>query len=61
MTQEQFNTIVKIIQNGAPALAEELVSALQATIITVQKQADELSNLKTKKSELDVSPGEPSN
>ena len=28
MNQEQYNTIVKIIQSGAPALANELCSAL---------------------------------
>lgn len=28
MTQEQLNTIVKIVQNGAPALANELIQSL---------------------------------
>lgn len=28
MNQQQFDLIVKVIKNGAPALAEELVQAL---------------------------------
>lgn len=46
MTQEQFNTIVKIIRNGAPALSEELVSALANLIASYQKQATELEQFK---------------
>lgn len=46
MTQEQFNTIVKIIRNGAPALSEELVSALANLIGSYQKQATELEQFK---------------
>jgi hypothetical protein len=29
MSQEQFNIICKIIQNGAPALAIELIAAIE--------------------------------
>ena len=46
MTQEQFNTIVKVISNGAPALASELVPALQQLVAGYQKQAEELEQLK---------------
>lgn len=37
MSQEQFNTIVKLIRNGAPALAEELTNALVNVINKLQK------------------------
>lgn len=37
MTQAQYDTIVKIIQNGAPALANELISAI-AELITDYQQ-----------------------
>lgn len=32
MTQEQYNIIVKVLQNGAPALAEELINGINNLI-----------------------------
>lgn len=46
MTQEQFNTIVKVIKNGAPALADELLSAITNVVNLCQKQAEELDSYK---------------
>lgn len=47
VTQEQYNTIVKIIRNGAPALADELLMALGTLINDYQ----ELKNSKQEKEE----------
>lgn len=44
MTQYQYETIVKIIANGAPALATELCDALKEVIL-------ELNQLKEKSKE----------
>lgn len=47
MNQQQFNLIVKIIRNGAPALADELLTALGTLINDYQ----ELKNSKQEKEE----------
>lgn len=46
MTQLQFDLICKIIENGAPALANELCGALDAFVKSYTGLADENEQLK---------------
>ena len=46
MTQFQFDMICKIIQNGAPAVADELCGALNNLAVGYNKMAGELQALK---------------
>ena len=46
MEQIQFQTIMKIIINGAPALADELCSALANTVEENRKLKAEIAELK---------------
>ena len=48
MTQEQYNTIVKILKSGAPALAEELIVAINNVLAenTALKKQMETKNEK---------------
>lgn len=56
MTQFQFDAICKIIEVGAPALANELCGALQGLVQTCNAALDENAKLKAtdKESEPDV-------
>ena len=59
MTQYQFETIIKIVNNGAPALAEELNNSLNDLVIDrnnlakeneeLKKELDKLTNKKSNK------------
>lgn len=40
-TQETYNLIVKILQNGAPALANDLIASLNYLIAENQRLAEE--------------------
>lgn len=53
MTQLQYDMIVKVIQNGAPALAEELISALGALITSYQELKAEREQEKPENKEED--------
>ena len=44
MTQEQFNTICKILKNGAPALADELISSIAVLINENHELRKKMSN-----------------
>jgi len=46
MTQLQFDMICKIIQNGAPVLANELCNSLTHLVVDYNKMAEELDSLK---------------
>ena len=46
-TQENYNVIVKVLNNGAPALAGELVSALNSLVKERDELRKELCNLKS--------------
>ena len=46
MTQQQFEIICKIIENGAPALANELCSALNNLVIDRNNLAKQLEEIK---------------
>ena len=48
MNREQFNVIVKILENGAPALANELVTALFKVLDDNAKLQKEITKLKAK-------------
>lgn len=48
MSQEQLNTIVKIIRNGAPALADELIDSVVNLIQVNQKLRTENAELKNR-------------
>lgn len=54
MTQVQYETIVKIIENGAPALATELVIALSSVVNLAQQQADEIKALIAKQGNINA-------
>lgn len=45
MTQQQFEIICKIIENGAPALANELCSALNNLVIDRNNLAKQLEEI----------------
>ena len=49
MNQWMYNTIVTIIQNGAPALANQLIGGLQELITDNQAKTKELEELKSGK------------
>ena len=51
MTQETYNIIVKVLQSGAPALANELILALNTVLNDNKKLAQEVANLKEVKEE----------
>ena len=46
MTQFQFDLICKIIENGAPALANELCNAVSNLVQSYNKLAEENERLK---------------
>jgi hypothetical protein len=46
MTQFQFDLICKLIENGAPALANELITALQEMVKICNATAEENTQLK---------------
>ena len=46
MTQLQFELICKIVQNGAPALAEELCGSLNDLVVDRNRLAEENERLK---------------
>ena len=46
MTQFQFDIIYKIIQNGAPALADELCDCLNNLVISYNAAVQELNAIK---------------
>lgn len=48
MNREQLNVIVKILENGAPALANELVTALFKVLDDNAKLQKEITKLKAK-------------
>jgi hypothetical protein len=52
MTQFQFDLICKIIENGAPVLANELVTTLQGMVQTCNTTAEENERLKARIEEL---------
>jgi hypothetical protein len=52
MTQFQFDLICKLIENGAPALANELITALQGMVQTCNATAEENAQLKARIEEL---------
>ena len=43
MTQTQYNIIVAVISNGAPALANELIGALSEVVEENQKLKNEIA------------------
>lgn len=47
MTQLQFEMICKIIENGAPALANELCNALNDLVVDRNNLANEVEALKS--------------
>ena len=49
MTQFQFDAICKIIEAGAPALANELCGALQGLVQTCNAALEENEKLKAEK------------
>ena len=49
MNQWMYDTIVTIIQNGAPALANQLIGGIQELITNNQAKAKEIEELKGKK------------
>lgn len=49
MTQEIYNIIVKIIQTGAPALANELITSINNLLNDNRKLAQEVLDLKKEK------------
>ena len=53
MTQFQFDMICKVIENGAPALANELCGALDSLVRDRNQLAKENAELKKDKSESD--------
>lgn len=46
MTQFQFDMICKIVQNGAPAVAEELCNALNSLVVDYNKTVEELRSIR---------------
>lgn len=48
MSQEQLNTIVKILRNGAPALADELIDSVVNLIQVNQKLRSDNDELRKK-------------
>jgi cell shape-determining protein MreC len=46
MTQFQFDVLCKVIENGAPALANELCSAVSTLVQSYNKLAEENERLK---------------
>lgn len=44
MSEHEYNIIVKILCNGAPALANELIDALNRTIDNANKYVELLEN-----------------
>lgn len=49
MNQWMYDTIVTIIQNGAPALANQLIDGIQELITDNQAKAKEIEELKNGK------------
>lgn len=49
MNQWMYDTIVTIIQNGAPALANQLIGGIQELITDNQAKAKEIEELKNGK------------
>lgn len=49
MNQWMYDTIVTILQNGAPALANQLIGGLQELITDNQAKTKELEELKSGK------------
>ena len=52
MTQFQFDLICKLIETGAPALANELITALQEMVKICNATAEENTQLKAQIEEL---------
>ena len=52
MTQFQFDLICKLIENGAPALANELINALQEMVKICNATAEENTQLKVQLADL---------
>lgn len=51
MTQEQLNIICKVLRNGAPALAEELISSIGSLLrenTELRNKLDEINSNKQK-------------
>ena len=46
MTQYQFDTIVKVLESGAPALANELANSLNDLVVERNNLAEENAKLK---------------
>lgn len=46
MTQYQFDTIVKVLESGAPALANELANSLNDLVVERNNLAEENDKLK---------------
>ena len=51
MTQFQFDMICKIIQNGAPALANELCNSLNDLVVDYNKLANRIQSIRETDSE----------
>jgi cell shape-determining protein MreC len=51
MTQFQFDVLCKVIENGAPALANELCSAVSNLVQSYNKLAEENERLKAEPEE----------
>lgn len=49
MTQETYNIIVKVLQSGAPALANELITSINNLLNDNKKLALEVRDLKKEK------------
>jgi hypothetical protein len=56
MTQFQFDVICSLIQNGAPALANELIGALSAVIKEANAVVEENAALKAEVKRLSSEP-----
>ena len=51
MSQEQLNTIVKILRNGAPALATEIIDSVKDLVNDYARDIKDLEELKSAKSD----------
>lgn len=58
MNQLQFEMIMKVIQNGAPALADELCGALANLVNDRNKLAEENKQMKKEKEDAQSEPTE---
>lgn len=59
MTQYQFDTIIKIVENGAPALADELNNSLNDLVIDRNNLAKENKEMKEELDALKSKPDKP--